>query len=139
MPLTRQAMHESGEDIHIAVWPTVHEMHQVASRHYAFEGRCFVLASGALMRADALPSELPMAAERVREGSAWILRGGSAAYAPDGALIAGPIYDEPALLTVDLDLGRVREESMTLDVAGHYARPDALEFRVLASPERGDA
>lgn len=32
MPLARQALHESGEDIHVAVWPTVKEMLQVASR-----------------------------------------------------------------------------------------------------------
>ena len=38
MPLARQALHESGEDIHVAAWPTVKEMLQVASRHYAFEG-----------------------------------------------------------------------------------------------------
>ena len=58
MPLARQAMHDSGEDIHVALWPTAHEMLQVASRHYAFEGRCFVLAAGSLMRASALPPEL---------------------------------------------------------------------------------
>ena len=58
MPLARQALHESGEEVHVAVWPTVHELHQVASRQYAFEGRCFVLASGALMRASSLPPEL---------------------------------------------------------------------------------
>jgi nitrilase len=39
MPLARQAMHDTGEDIHVAAWPTVHEMHQVASRQYAFERR----------------------------------------------------------------------------------------------------
>ncbi|MEO7713669.1 MAG: nitrilase-related carbon-nitrogen hydrolase, partial [Gemmatimonadaceae bacterium] len=39
MPLARQALHEQGEDVHAALWPTVHEMHQVASRQYAFEGR----------------------------------------------------------------------------------------------------
>ena len=55
MPLARHAMHESGEDIHVALWPTVHEMHQVASRQYAFEGRCYVLAAGSVMRASALP------------------------------------------------------------------------------------
>ena len=49
MPLARQVLHDSGENIHIAVWPTVHEMHQIASRHCAFEGRCFVLAAGLLM------------------------------------------------------------------------------------------
>src|SRR5690606_240396 len=53
MPLSRQALHNSGEDVHVAVWPTVQERHQIASRHYAFEGRCFVLAAGSLMRADA--------------------------------------------------------------------------------------
>src|SRR6185436_2764183 len=58
MPLARQAMHESGEDIHVAVWPTVHDMHVIASRQYAFEGRCYVIAAGSLMRASALPSEL---------------------------------------------------------------------------------
>ena len=42
MPLSRQTMHMAGEDIHIAVWPTVHEVHQMASLHYAFEGKCYV-------------------------------------------------------------------------------------------------
>ena len=64
MPLARQAMHDSGEDIHVALWPTAHEMLQVASRHYAFEGRCFVLAAGSLMRASSLPAELEPNATR---------------------------------------------------------------------------
>ena len=41
MPLARHALHESGEDIHVAAWPTVHEMHVIACRQYAFEARCF--------------------------------------------------------------------------------------------------
>jgi len=49
MPLARQALHDSGEEIHVAGWPGVHEMHQVASRGYAFEGRCFVLAVGSIL------------------------------------------------------------------------------------------
>ncbi len=132
MPLTRQALHESGEDIHVAVWPTVHEMHQVASRHYAFEGRCFVLASGALMRASALPAEFE-GHKTASEPEAWVLRGGSAIIGPDGSYIVAPVFEKPAVLTADLDLGRIREESMTLDVAGHYARPDCLEFRMLGA------
>jgi len=73
MPLARQALHDSGEDVHVAVWPTAHEMHQVASRQYAFEGRCFVLAVGALMRASALPPELgmPRAAGALSVRRAW--------------------------------------------------------------------
>jgi predicted amidohydrolase len=130
MPLARQALHESGEDIHVAVWPTGHEMHQVASRQYAFEGRCYVLAAGSLMRAAALPTELEPHPDRVKSPEQFVLRGGSAIIGPDGGYLAGPVYESPAILTADLDLGRVREEGMSLDVTGHYARSDALELRV---------
>jgi len=58
MPLARMAMHNAGESIDVAVWPTVHELHQLAIRHYAFEGRRFVLAVGLLMQRSALPVEL---------------------------------------------------------------------------------
>ena len=130
MPLARQALHDSGEDIHIALWPTVHEMHQVASRQYAFEGRCFVLAAGSLMRASALPAELEPHPDRVTSADQFVLRGGSAIIAPNGSYMVEPVHDTPRILIADLDLARVREEQMTLDVAGHYARPDALSLSV---------
>ena len=129
MPLARQALHESGEDIHVAAWPTVKEMLQVASRHYAFEGRCFVLAAGSLMRATALPPELEAHPDIVSAADQFVLRGGSAIIAPTGAYVEQPVFDAPALLVADLDLGLTREESMTLDVAGHYARPDVFVLR----------
>jgi len=130
MPLARQALHESAEDIHVAVWPNVHEMVQIASRQYAFEGRCFVLAAGSLLRAANLPPELEPHPDRVTSPSQFVLRGGSAIIGPNGAYIAGPVFDEPCILTAELDLNQVREELMSLDVAGHYSRPDCLELRV---------
>jgi predicted amidohydrolase len=137
MPLARQALHESGEDIHAALWPTVLDRHQLASRQYAFEGRCFVLAAGSLMRASALPAGLPPHPDRVSAPEQWVLRGGSAIIAPDGEYVLQPVFDKPAMLVADLDLARVREESMTLDVGGHYARPDCLELRVHRSGRAG--
>lgn len=130
MPLARQAMHESGEDIHVAVWPNVHEMHQIASRHYAFEGRCFVIAAGSLMRASALPSELEPHPDRVTSPDQWLLRGGSAIVGPDGEYVVEPLFDQAGIVTAEIDLDRVREESMSLDVAGHYGRSDCLELNV---------
>jgi len=59
MPLARMAMHQSGEQIHVAAWPTVNEMAQLASRHYAFEGRYFVLVVGLMMRTTEIPPKLP--------------------------------------------------------------------------------
>ena len=129
MPLARQALHEAGEDIHVAVWPTVTELHQVASRHYAFEGRCYVLAAGALMRAAALPAELEAHPDLIADPAQWVLRGGSAIIGPDGFYVREPVYDEPCVLLAELDLGRIREESMTLDVSGHYHRPELFTFQ----------
>lgn len=136
MPLARQALHESGEELHVAVWPTLHDLHQVASRQYAFEGRCFVLASGAMMRASALPPELDPHPDRVTGGDEWVLRGGSAVIGPDGKYIVEPVYDEPHLLLAELDLRRLSEERMTLDVTGHYHRPELFEFKALRSGRR---
>lgn len=130
MPLARQALHDSGEDIHVAAWPTVKEMLQIASRHYAFEGRCYVLAAGSLMRASALPSELEAHPGIVSSGDQFVMRGGSAIIAPDGRYVHEPVFDAPAVLVADLDLGLTREESMTLDVTGHYSRPDVFAFEV---------
>jgi hypothetical protein len=39
MPLARQVLHMSGEDIHIAAWTWVKEMNLIPCRQYAFEGR----------------------------------------------------------------------------------------------------
>ncbi len=136
MPLARQALHEAGEDIHVALWPNVHEMHQIASRQYAFEGRCFVLAAGSLMRAAQLPAELEPHPGKVIAPDQWVLRGGSAVIGRDGSYIVEPVHDAPAVLVADLDLHRVREERMTLDVTGHYSRPELLALHVTRTGRR---
>jgi predicted amidohydrolase len=130
MPLARQALHDSGEDVHIALWPTVHEQLQLASRHHAFEGRCFVLAAGSLLRGGGLPAGLEVDTGRVPSPDALVLRGGSAIIGPDGRYVVPPVFDEACLQVADLDLSRVRKEAMSLDVAGHYSRPDCLELVV---------
>ncbi len=132
-PLARQALHDSGEDVHVAVWSAVvgvNGMHQEASRCYAFEGRCHVVAAGQLMRAAALPAELEPSPAKVSGPDQWLLRGGSAIIGPDGSYLAGPLYDEPGVLVAELAYRRNREEAMTLDVSGHYQRPELFEFRV---------
>jgi predicted amidohydrolase len=126
MPPARQALHTSGEDIHVAAWPQVKEMNLVASRHYAFEGRCFVVACGAIMHVRDLPAELEPASELRGHPDALVLGGGSVIIGPDGALLAGPVYGEETILIAEIDLARILEEQMALDVTGHYARPDVF-------------
>jgi predicted amidohydrolase len=128
MPLARMAMRNSGEHIHIAVWPTVHELHQLCSRHYAFEGRCFVLAVGLMMPIRDLPSELRAGTNMQNPTAEWLERRGSAIIAPDTRYIVEPMYDREELIVADLHLGEIDQEFLTLDVSGHYSRPDVFTF-----------
>ncbi len=129
MPMARQTLHLGGEDIHVALWPSVKEMYQVASRHYAFEGRCFVVAAGGIMRRSDLPADLELAANVANGDSEFILDGGSAVIGPDGQYVAGPAFGSEVIILARINLERIREESMTLDVTGHFNRPDLFDFR----------
>jgi predicted amidohydrolase len=129
MPLARQVMHDAGEEIHVAAWPGVQDLHQVASRHYAFEGRCFVVAAGQILRLRDLPPELPVKADKAGDPDTLLIRGGSAVIAPSGRYVAGPVLDEETLVVADCDLGEIVREALTLDVSGHYARPDLFDLR----------
>ncbi len=128
MPLVRQTLHVAGEDIHVALWPTVKEMHQIAARHYAFEGRCFVISVGGIMRRQDLPRELELAPGFAQSNNEFVLSGGSSIVGPDGQYVAGPSFDSEVIILARINLERIREESMTLDVTGHYNRPDLFEF-----------
>jgi predicted amidohydrolase len=130
MPLARQAMHIAGEHIHVAVWPTVHQMHQVASRHYAFEGRCFVLAAGMIMRVKDMPKELRLTPELDANPESFLLYGGSTIFGPDGKYVVEPLCEQEDVIIADLDLDALDRERMTLDVSGHYNRSDLFTFQV---------
>ena len=130
MPLARQTMHDSGEHIHVAVWPTVHEMHQIASRQYAFEGRCFVVAAGQIMKVGDLPAGLTLPSALKETSDKMILRGGSCIIGPDGKYVCDPVFDQETILFHEIDLNEIYKERMTLDVSGHYQRPDVFNLEV---------
>ena len=131
MPLSRQALHNEGELIHLALWPRVHEMHQVASRMYAFEGRCFVVAAGQLVRVSDLPEELPLPDNLKADPERLLLNGGSCVVNPNGYFALEPQFNEaPIVYHTIADETLAIREKMTLDTSGHYARPDVFEFEV---------
>ena len=49
---------------------------------------------------------------------------------PDGAWVLEPVVGQETLEVVELDHTRVLEERHSLDVAGHYSRPDVVSLRV---------
>lgn len=130
MPLTRQTMHNSGEHIHIAVWPKVHEMLQIATRSYAFEGRCFAVGVGQIMRVKDIPTELTLPDALKDKPEQMLLNGGSCIVGPDGQYVMEPLWDQEGVFTAEVDLNRCYEEKMSLDVTGHYQRNDVFQLDV---------
>lgn len=133
-PLARQALHAQEEQLHIAAWPDSPEMHHIAARAYAFEGRCFVLSAAQLLHTDDVPEQL-LDAFRTGVGPdtaehGLLFDGGSGVVAPSGDWIAGPVVGEAQLIICSLDLSDRDARSHDLDVAGHYARPDVLTLSV---------
>jgi len=131
MPLTRQAMHDEGEDIHFGLWPAVKSSHKLASRHYAFEGRCYVVAMGQILPKSSIPDYLELKPELSIDDNPNILDGGSCVIDPNGNFILEPQYGNEEILFVDLpSLHDLYTERMNLATSGHYQRPDVFTFKV---------
>ena len=135
MPLTRFAMHAQNELIHVAVWPWGYELAHLGSRHYAFEGRCFVLVAGTYMPSSAVPDDFELkeamyAGSDPGGGRDVMLTGGSGVIGPDANWLVGPVHNEEVILYADLDLAHASRERYAMDTVGHYNRPDIFDVTV---------
>jgi nitrilase len=54
---------------------------------------------------------------------------GSCIVAPDGRLLAGPLWKQEGILYADLHLNETLGAGQLLDTVGHYARPEVLGLR----------
>jgi nitrilase len=122
MPLARFALYESGVEIYLASTADDGEAWQSTLVHIARESRAFVVAPSHFQRARSYPDDFPLA--DLLAGMDVVGRGGSAILGPDGAYLAGPHYDDEAILYAELDPDRLYAERQRFDAAGHYHRPD---------------
>jgi len=56
--------------------------------------------------------------------------GGAVIVRPSGKVAAGPLMREKGVLYGEIDADAARRSRRSLDVTGHYARPDVFELRV---------
>jgi nitrilase len=133
MPLARFALYESGVEIYVASTADDGDAWQATLVHLAREARAFVVSPSHFQRAASYPDDFPLR-DHI-EGLDVIGRGGSAILGPDGAYLAGPLYDEEGILLAELDPARLFEERQRFDPAGHYHRPDVLSLAVREPPD----
>jgi aliphatic nitrilase len=143
-PLSKYAMYAQDEQVHIAAWPSFSlyrggayalgpEVNNAASRIYAVEGQCFVLAPTATVSAEMvqmLCGDDPTKKQLLLEGGGF-----TAIYAPDGQLMNEPLPEHSeGIVYADLDLGMISLAKAAADPAGHYARPDVTQLLLNKTP-----
>ena len=130
MPLSRYALYAQGVEIYCAPTYASGEVWLASMRHIAMEGGCWVLNAGCLLAARDFPPDFPERGRLYPDPDEWINSGDSAVVAPGGRIVEGPISRQSGLLFADIDLAQVAGARRTLDVAGHYSRPDVFQLRV---------
>lgn len=130
LPLPRAALYAQGEDLHVAIWPGNLRNTEEITRFIARESRSFVISVSGLMRRSDIDPALPHADVLIETAGDLMANGGSCVAGPDGTWLLEPVTDTESLSIVDIDHRRVLEERHSLDVAGHYSRPDVTRLVV---------
>ena len=130
LPLARAALYGQGEDLHVAIWPGNRRNTEDVTRFIARESRSYVISVSGLMKKDDIGDNVPMA-DLLREAADDVMAdGGSCVAAPSGEWLLEPGTGVESLRVVSLDHHTVLEERHSLDVAGHYSRPDVTRLTV---------
>jgi aliphatic nitrilase len=142
-PLSKYAMYAQNEQVHVAAWPSFSlyrggayalgpEVNNAASRIYAAEGQCFVLAPCGVVS----PAMIELMCGDDPMKNALLLPGGgfTRIYAPDGRELGEALpEDAEGLVYADLDLSLISLAKNAADPAGHYSRPDVTRLLLDAS------
>jgi nitrilase len=151
MLLPSYALIAQGTQIHVATWPgwdpelsaepagideSMFPRMTLLSRSFASQAAAYVVAAGGLWRPEDVPRRYRSLISRPRTGDSTII-------SPAGAIIAGPLHNQPGILTARGTHAEIARAKAQCDAAGHYSRPDVFRFElrdelesVDASPER---
>jgi nitrilase len=133
MPLARYALY--AQDIEIYVAPTwdAGDTWIATMRHIAKEAGCWVIGTATAMQGSDVPDDFPER-DKLFKPEEWINDGDAVVVKPTGAVAAGPLNREKGILYADIDKEAARRARRSLDVCGHYSRPDLFAFSVTRKP-----
>ena len=129
MPLARQALYNSGVQIHAAPTWDKSDNWITSMKHIAREGGMFVISCCQALNTSDIPDSLDFKG-LYPEGREWINKGNSCIIDPAGKIIAGPLEEKEDILYADIDLEKIISAKRMFDVSGHYSRPDVFKFSV---------
>jgi nitrilase len=136
MPLARAALYAQGIELYIAPTYDNGERCIATAQHIARESGCWVVSSGFAFRGrDIAPAMPPKGAALFPDADEWVNAGDTVVVAPGGKIVAGPLHEAFGILYAEIDLERVGMARRSLDVAGHYARPDIFRLQVNRRPQ----
>ena len=133
MPLARYALY--AQRIDILVNPTWDngELCLATLRHIAREGGCWVIGTATAMQGSDIPADLPQR-DRLFQPEEWINDGDAVVVKPGGAIEAGPLHRQKGILYAEIDMEAAARARRSLDVSGHYSRPDIFSLSVNRKP-----
>jgi nitrilase len=123
MPLARWAVYQGAPQIWVAPTADDSEGWVASMRHIAIESGAFVVSAPQYIPGSAFPADFPIEIDR----DSVYGRGGAVIVEPTwGKVLAGPVYDEEAILVADCDLRAGLHAKRWFDAVGHYSRTDVL-------------
>jgi nitrilase len=126
MPLARWAVYQGAPQIWVAPTADDSDGWVASMRHIAIESGAFVVSAPQYIPGSAFPADFPIEIDRETVYG----RGGAVIVEPTwGKVIAGPAYDEEAILVADCDLRAGLHAKRWFDAVGHYSRTDVLSPR----------
>ncbi|MGA7964995.1 MAG: carbon-nitrogen hydrolase family protein [Gammaproteobacteria bacterium] len=135
MPLARYALYAQGIEIYVAPTYDSGAGWICSMQHIAREAGCWVVSSGNALTARDVPDDFPQKAVLYPDPDEWINPGDSVVIAPGGEIVAGPLRNEQAILYCEVDPQQVGIARRSLDVVGHYSRPDIFQLHVNTQPQ----
>lgn len=134
MPLARFALFAQNVEVYVApTWDTG-EAWLASMRHIAREGGCWVIGAATSIEARDVPHDFPHRELLFPDEAEWICSGDAVVMKPFGGPVAGPLHRQKGLLYADIDAKAARAARRSLDVAGHYGRPDLFRLKIDRAP-----